>query len=157
MDKFTGGTGNDTFNATNADLGVLDSIAGGDGTDTLNLVDSVSIPARNITATGIETVVVNSTAGSVGALAADAKVATKQQVTYSFTGSSTTYGTSLGVGPVKVTVGGASIIVGTETSATAQTIDKVVAALNQLAGDAFVAVNTDTTGLDPVFQYRRYV
>jgi len=138
---FTGGAGNDTFNATNAALNTLDSIDGGAGTDTLNITDSVSIPSAVITAANIETLNVTSTAGSVGAVAADAAIAVKEKVTYTFT---STYGTSIGVGPVKVTVGGASINVGTETTATAQTIDKLVAAINQLAGST-IAANSDSS------------
>ena len=122
-------------------MGVLDSIDGGAGTDTLNIVDSVSIPARNITATGIETVVVNSTAGSVGAIAADAKVATKQKVIYTF---GTNEGTSVGAGPLKITYGGSSQTIANATVANAVTLDKVVAAINELAG-ATVAETTSTT------------
>jgi len=130
-DAFVGGAGDDTFNATNADLGVLDTIDGGAGTDTLSITDSVNIAARNITATSIEKVVVNSTAGSVGAVAADAKIATKEKVTFTF---DSTYGTSVGAGPVKVTVGGASVTVTESTASNAVTLAHLVDAINDLAG-----------------------
>jgi len=128
---FTGGAGNDTFTANNAALGVLDSIDGGAGTDTLTITDSVSVPAFNITAVGIETLNVSSSAGSVGAVASDAAVATKQKVVYTF-GSSE--GTSVGAGPVKITYGGASQTIANSTVGNAVTLDNVVIAINELAG-----------------------
>jgi hypothetical protein len=100
----------------------------------------VSIPARNITATGIEKVVVSSSAGSIGAVAADAKIATKEKVVFTF--DSGDYGTSVGTGPVKVTVGGASKTVG--TTAVAQSMADLVAAINELAGSTIAVAGTGT-------------
>jgi len=142
---FTGGAGDDTFNATNADLGVLDSIDGGAGTDTLSITDSVSIPLVNIKTTSVEKVVVNSTAGSVGAVAADAKIATKEKVTYTF--NEANYGTKTGLGPVKVTVGGASMTVQESTATNAVSLSTLTTAINDLAGATIATTAGDVITL----------
>ena len=148
MDTFVGGAGNDTFTANNAALGTLDSIDGGAGTDTLTITDSVSIPSRVITATGIETMNVKSTAGSIGSAAVTAALAAKQEVTYDFgaTGISLgATGTSNGAGGtkiVKVTVGGVSKTVG--SAASDATVAGIAAAIEQILDDA----NGTDTDLD---------
>jgi S-layer protein len=74
VDAFTGGAGNDTFNATNANLNAFDAIAGGAGTDTLNYADSSAanfgLPP-SLTISGMETVNVSrlATGGGTGAFA----------------------------------------------------------------------------------------
>lgn len=132
---FTGGAGDDTFTANNAALGLLDSIDGGAGTDTLTVTDSVNIPLANIKAANIETINVTSTTGSVGAVAADAKVATKEKVLFTF--NTTGFDTNVGTGPVAVTVGGATKTVG--TSAVAQNLADLVTAINELAGSTIAS------------------
>jgi len=79
---FTGGAGNDTFNADTTTLGSLDILEGGAGTDTLSVKDTASITSLgSATVTGIETLVLNSTAGAVGALVTSAGVAVAQVAT----------------------------------------------------------------------------
>jgi len=129
---FTGGAGNDTFNATVASLGALDSIDGGAGTNTLNITDTVSIGARTITATNIQAVNATSSLGSVGNAAAIATIPAKQSVTYNFTGK--TLSTD-----VTVTIGG---VVKTVTSAS---VASMTAAIEAAMDDAY-ATDTDTDG-----------
>ena len=79
---FTGGAGNDTFNADTTTLGSLDVLDGGAGTDTLAVKDSASITSLgSATISGIETLTLNSTAGGVGALVTTAGAAVAQVVT----------------------------------------------------------------------------
>ncbi len=66
MDASTGTTGNDTFNATGATLGVQDVITGGTGTDKLVIVDTTSVSAAGLTAatiTGVEALELNANGG----------------------------------------------------------------------------------------------
>lgn len=64
----------------------LDAVNGGDGVDTLSIVETGSVAKLAGTFTSIEKVVVQS-GGSIGAAAANATVAQKQQVTYALTGT----------------------------------------------------------------------
>jgi len=141
-DAFVGGAGNDTFNATAATLGALDSIDGGAGTDTLSIRDAGNILTQPATVSGIETLTATSTAGAIGSSFVTSKVATKQDVTYTFT---STYGTSVGTGPTKVTVGGASITVGT-TTGTANSIADIATALQTLFGATASVTNSPVSG-----------
>jgi len=134
---FTGGAGNDTFTANNAALGTLDSIDGGAGTNTLNITDSVSIPALNITATNIQTVNVTSTSGSIGTVAADATTAARQNVTYDFGATGISLGSSSSKKIVAVTVGGVTKTVG--TAAAAATVADIAAAIDGILDDAYGA------------------
>lgn len=64
---FTGGTGDDTFNATDTTLTALDSLTGGAGNDTLKIDD---VAGKNFTGlgfdlNGIENVTIRSAAGTV--------------------------------------------------------------------------------------------
>lgn len=71
MDKFTGGDGNDSFNALDNTLTGLDVINGGAGADTLTVDDVTGATASfaNTTVSSIETLVLNSTTGlAAGAL-----------------------------------------------------------------------------------------
>jgi S-layer protein len=77
VDNFTGGAGNDTFNAIlggSATLNSFDSIAGGAGTDTLNLVDSsgasFAVPVST-TISGIDVVNLSRTGGTGGVTITD--------------------------------------------------------------------------------------
>jgi len=137
---FTGGAGNDTFTANNAALGTLDSIDGGAGTDTLTITDSVSIPSLKATVANIEIINATSTAGSVGGIAVEATLAAKQQVTYFFDSNSGTVGS----GPVKVTVGGASKTVVNSTAANANTLQDIAAAIDSLMDDGYGAATYAT-------------
>jgi hypothetical protein len=132
LDKFTGGAGNDTFNSNVASLGALDSIDGGAGVNTLNITDSVSVGARNITATNIQVVNVSSSAGAVGNVASLATIPAKQNVTYDFTGKTLSNN-------VTVTVGG---VVKAVTSAT---VASMAAAIEAVMDEAY-ATDTDTDG-----------
>jgi hypothetical protein len=137
---FTGGAGNDTFNAANAALGSLDSIDGGAGTDTLSITDTVSIPSLTITAASVENLNVTSTAGSIGAVAAVASIAARQEVTYDFAASGISLGTT-GTAIVDVTVGGITRTVG--TAASDATVAGITAAIEYLL-DAGYGTDTDT-------------
>jgi len=142
LDKFTGGAGNDTFNATVATLNALDSIDGGAGTDSLVITDSGNILTQPATVTGIETLTVNSTAGAIGSSGVVEKVATKQDITYTF---STAYGTSIGTGPIAVTVGGQTITVGT-TTGSYNTVEDVAAAISTLLGSTATVTGSNVSG-----------
>ncbi len=63
--KFTGGAGNDTFEATNSTLTALDNLDGGAGSDTLNVSDIGASAATfaNVTVANIETLNLTSIAG----------------------------------------------------------------------------------------------
>ena len=141
-DAFVGGAGNDTFNATVATLGALDTIDGGAGANTLKIVDSASIASQPATVTNVQTLSVNSTAGAVGSVAAAAVLAAKQQVTYYF---DSTTGPTVGTGPVKVTVGGVSKTVVNSTATNAVNLDVIAAAIDELL-DAGVGAATWATG-----------
>jgi hypothetical protein len=82
---FTGGAGDDTFNADVSTMQALDVVNGGAGTDTLSIRDSVSIASRPGSHTGFEVLNVESTSGSVGQVAAAATIAARQQFTIDFT------------------------------------------------------------------------
>lgn len=84
---FTGGAGNDTFNATGLTLTALDNLAGGAGDDVLNIVDAVgnlngAFP-NSVTTSSIETINITS-AGKVGAAAALAVTAEPAVSRYEF-------------------------------------------------------------------------
>ncbi len=138
LDKFTGGAGNDTFNATNADLGSLDSIDGGAGTNTLSITDTGSIGARVITAKNIQIVNASSATGSVGNAAAVAKLNAQQTVTYTFT--------TVPSESIDVTVGGIkkSFVSTGTTFTTANVADWI----NEVMTDAYGAVDNLQDGSD---------
>jgi hypothetical protein len=57
VDTLTGGTGNDTFSATNATLTAADAINGGDGADTLSIATTgAAVTLGGFSTTGVETV-----------------------------------------------------------------------------------------------------
>lgn len=66
-DTFTGGAGNDTFNATDTTLTAFDKLVGGDGNDTLNLVNvSGNVPNGTLaTVSGIENFAIQSAANAI--------------------------------------------------------------------------------------------
>jgi len=147
---FTGGAGNDTFTANNAALGTLDSINGGAGTDTLTITDSVSIPALNITAAGIETVNVTSSLGGVGDVGSEQKLTARQVNTYSFASAD---GTSVGLGPIVVTIGGVSKTVtpAASSGAGAATTSELATAIEEILDNAYGAADwTSTTVTDKI-------
>ena len=78
---FTGGAGNDTFNATVATLGSLDVVDAGAGTDTLSVVETNSITTwGDASLSGFEKAVVT-TAGSIGSIkASPVDVAARAQI-----------------------------------------------------------------------------
>lgn len=66
-DTFTGGAGDDTFNATDSSLTAFDKLDGGDGNDTLNLVNVTgTVPNGSlVTVTGIENLAIQSAKGAI--------------------------------------------------------------------------------------------
>ena len=131
---FTGGATDDVFNANMATMQSLDAIDGGAGKDTLNIRDTASITARSGSHAGIEVLTVESTAGSVGQVAAAATIAAKQQVQYNFGADGISLGTT-GTKIVKVTVGGVSLTVG--TAAADATVPNIVSAINSILNDGY--------------------
>jgi hypothetical protein len=136
---FTGTALDETFNASMATMQSLDVVEGGLGKDTLNIRDSANITSRSGTHTGFEVLTVESTAGSVGQVAAAATLSAKQQVEYNFGADGISLGTA-GTAIVKVTVGGVSLTVGT-AAADATEVD-IAAAINSILNDAY-----DTTSV----------
>jgi hypothetical protein len=129
---FTGTALDETFNATMATMQSLDVVEGGLGKDTLIIRDTASITSRSGAHTGFEVLTVESTAGSVGQVAAAATIAAKQQQVYEF---STTAGTSVGSGQIVVTVGGVARTIG--TAGTATTVNAITNAIESILDEAF--------------------
>ena len=103
MDTFTGGTGNDAFNASVATLGAFDVVDGGAGTDTLNIVDTGAIATLGgASFKNIETVAV-SAGTSVGTGAISAVTAAAAVTTLTEAGASITGNVVLNVGGIQVT------------------------------------------------------
>jgi hypothetical protein len=127
---FTGGATDDVFNANMATMQSLDAIDGGAGKDTLNIRDTASITARSGSHAGIEVLNVESTAGSVGQVAAAATIAAKQSVQYDFSLA----GVTTGSGTVKVTVGGVETII--TGAASAVTVTEIASAIEKILDDA---------------------
>jgi len=139
MDKgaaFTGGAGNDTFNATVAAIGTSDSLDGGAGTDSLVIDDTVAVTALPTT-TSIEKVTVTST-GAVGGLPSSAGTAVAASVaqTLSIVRPTTTTGITTAV---KVEINGtAYTATASSTSASdvsAKINDLIEAVLGNIASD----------------------
>jgi hypothetical protein len=130
-DVWTGGSGNDTINATVATLGSLDVIDGGAGTDTLNIVDTAAVATLGgATFSNIETVKISS-GGAVGAISAAAGTpasAVAQQATVVLSGTYATGDTLL------VTVGGKvwTATVGDTTSSTTFGQDEAATAVRNI-------------------------
>lgn len=97
-------------------------------------MDSASVLSRVATISEIENWTIRSS-GSVGAVAADAKIAAKQSVEYNFGASGISLGASLTTSIVKVTVGGVSLTVG--TAASAATATSIATAINTLMNNAY--------------------
>jgi hypothetical protein len=113
----------------------LDAIDAGDGKDALNIRDSASITSRSGTHTGIEVLNVESTAGSVGQIAAGATIAARQQFTLDFTsavfvGAATT--------TLNVTIGGVTRVAEIGASV-GDAATNVAAAIEAILDDAFGA------------------
>lgn len=118
---FTGGAGNDTFNATVATLGALDVVDAGAGTDTLNVSETNTITTwGGASLTGFETAKV-STTGDIGSIkvTAGAPVATAvaQVATVTVGVASTSQKYDVTIGGVKYT----SAAVSAATTAAAAT------------------------------------
>lgn len=125
---FTGGAGDDTFNADVSTMQALDVVNGGAGTDTLSIRDSVSIASRPGSHTGFEVLNVESTSGSVGQVAAAATIAARQQFTIDFTaavfGGAATTTLTVTVGGVArtVAIGATPVIAATNVGAAIESI-----------------------------------
>jgi hypothetical protein len=137
---FTGGAGNDTFNATVATLGALDSIDGGAGTDTLSITDTASIGSRTITVANVEIINASSAAGSVGNASATAKLNAQQSVTWALTAIPSI--------SLDVTVGGVKRTFDPAAGSTYGQLDrtKFVTFVNEVLNDALGAPSS-TSGL----------
>lgn len=145
---FTGGAGNDTFNATVATLGALDVVDAGAGTDTLSVVETNSITTwGDAKLTGFETATV-STTGSIGSIANTSvnKAAVPQVASVSLTKTFATNDT------IKVTIAGNAeftATVGSTTNTTtggrAEAMDAIKAVLTAQLGDS-VSFDSYTTG-----------
>lgn len=136
---FTGGAGNDTFNADTTTLGSLDVLDGGAGTDTLSVKDSAAITSLgSATISGIETLTLNSTAGSVGSLATSAGTAVAQVATITVgTPSATSQKYDIQIGDQVYTT---SQVGGSATKSDADTVIKAV--LNAHLADGITITNT---------------
>jgi hypothetical protein len=132
---FTGGSGDDTFQATHATLSAGDILVGGDGTDTLNIQNTgtgaYTAPAANVS--GIENITVINQSGSTAVTGVSAVTAVKQVVTITSPAPSATGN------DVTVTYGTATQVVATSGANNNAHADILVAAINALAG-ATVAV-----------------
>jgi hypothetical protein len=133
--SFTGGSGDDTFQATHATLSAGDVLVGGSGTDTLNIQNTgtgaYTAPAANVS--GIENITVINQSGSTAVTGVAAVTAVKQVVTI------TTPAPSATGNDVTVTYGTATQVVATSGANNNAHADILVANINALAG-ATVAV-----------------
>ena len=64
LDSFTGGSGADSFSASNTTLNAGDSYTGGEGADTLGIFSSVVATVGGFTSAGIETISMSSTSST---------------------------------------------------------------------------------------------
>jgi hypothetical protein len=137
--SFTGGNGNDTFNATQATLNATDVISGGAGTDTLIIVDSgtAAFTAPSASISGIENISLRAvnTASTVTAVAGSA-----ESYTMTYTASTNTATAVLTVNGVALTVTAGA----TDTSGAANAT-AVAAGLTAIYGNlGYVVVTTGT-------------
>jgi hypothetical protein len=137
---FTGGAGDDTFQATHLTLTSADTLDGGTGTDTLNIQNTGTgaYTAPNANISGIENINVINQSGSTAVTGVTGVTAVKQVVTITAAAPSAT------TNDVTVTYGSATQVVGTSGGSAALHGPIVAAAINALAG-ATVAVATGAT------------
>lgn len=149
VDAIVGGSGNDTFSATNVDLGALDSIDGGAGVNTLSITDTGSITSRVIPSANIQNIQkvnVSSATGSVGAVASGALVDMKQVLTLdlskvSFAGGGTV---TLNVGGVTKSI---TVSAGAGDSTFASTVATEIERVCDIAFGTATYVSTSGTTL----------
>lgn len=142
---FTGGAGNDTFNATGATLTALDSIDGGTGTNTLSILDAAGVLNTTLPAgvvlKNIQTATIN-TAGGLGSVvsAGSAAVAAVKEVD-----TITIASVANSVDTYTVTYGGVSLTTAaTDASATlAESATLIAGAINGIAGSTVATVVGD--------------
>lgn len=150
MDKgaaFTGGAGNDTFNATVATIGTSDSLDGGAGTDSLVVDDTVAVTALPTT-TSIEKVTVTST-GAVGGLPSSAGTAVDASVpqTLSIVRPDTTTGITTAV---KVEINGTAYTDTATSTSAAHISAKINSIIESVLGDIAVDGNSTVTLTSPI-------
>jgi hypothetical protein len=137
---FTGGAGDDTFQATHLTLTSADTLDGGTGTDTLNIQNTGTgaYTAPNANISGIENINVINQSGSTAVTGVSAVTAVKQVVTVTSPTPSAT------ANDVTVTYGTLTNIIGTSSGSAAGQATILTAAINGLAG-ATVAAATGAT------------
>jgi len=135
---FTGGSGNDTFDATHLTMNAGDRLDGGAGTDTLNIVNqsigAYSTPTGVVT--GIENITVRNLSGSEAVAAVTGVTAQAQVVTV------TAVAPSAATNDVTVTYGGLTTVIGTSGGTDSAHADILAAAINGLAGATVATVPT---------------
>jgi len=144
---FTGGAGNDTFNATvtstSSPLSAGDSLVGGDGTDTLNITTTVAATlGAGVTASSIENVSITATGGAVTLDASGFTGVTS----VSSVGSTETVGVSgLKTIPASVSATGTNknLTVGIASTATTGTADAITLNVNGVATTADTTITVD--------------
>ena len=152
VDTVTGGTGNDTFNATyngttpltdGSTLTVLDSINGGAGTDTLNVLSTVAlaVPA-GVSVSGVET------ANFKGAAAVTANTTTwtdltTANVTQAFQAADATAVTVTAAATTDVNVSGVTLATNTTATNLIDINGGKTVTVNQTVGDAFSKIDVD--------------
>ena len=143
--SFTGGAGNDTFNATVATIGTSDSLDGGAGTDSLVIDDTVAVTALPTT-TSIEKVTVTST-GAVGGLPSSAgtEVAASVQETLTITPVTTS-----ATDAIKVEING-TLYTGTATTTSAADIaSKIEEIIDGVLGNIAATSSAVVTVTSPI-------
>jgi hypothetical protein len=139
-DNFTGGAGDNTFNATGLTLNSLDVITGGADADTLNVVASGSLTALRGTITGVETINVTATSAtgdaSLGTLASTATIDARQSQTYDWAGTGVVIG-----GSVVLNIGGVLTTLAT-TADTSTMATNTAAAINNTLNAAYGTTGT---------------
>jgi len=128
---FTGGAGNDVYNATVATMNTLDSVDAGAGVDTLSINETASVASLPGTYTNFETLSI-STTGSIGSITATASTpaAAVAQV------STITVGVASASQKYDVTVGGVKYTTAAVAGATTESAYTVISnLLASLIGD----------------------
>ena len=142
---FTGGAGDDSFNATVATLGALDVVDGGAGADTLNIVDAGAVASLGgATFSNIETVKI-SAGGAVGALSVAAGTTTDAVAqTTTMTVGSASYATS---NVITVTIGSAVYTTAPASTANTDVAAAIQAVLQAHLGDDVASSAASLEGL----------
>ena len=146
-ESFTGGAGNDTFNATTTTFTTGDSLVGGDGADTLSIIDtgaSAWTAPSTVSVSGIETVkITNTNANSATTGSAETAAIVFKDLaagqTVSIAGVTFTAGSS---GATAAQVAGAFTTAATTTS---NSTTVAVVAGGQITGPTFTVASSDNS------------